>query len=660
MKLSQLCIAISLAFAAQAHANDYSLHRSQPADTSRWQCSGCSSDGTWSGEVSAGVGYLNNDGSSRFYNWNPPVYGTNSDNKHFNASLNADIEQYEDDGFYNRIVVEDLGLQRFLLQWEMGQYDGLRILGSYSETPYFWNQSSLSAYHPREDALVSGDLSKYENSVTRETFKLELKYTPHTLWKPYASMKHERKEGTTSLYSSTIPSYANAPGFIPKAVDHETLNTQVGVSYIEDLWLVDIAYRGSFFRNDKSALYYGGITNPYANHLAYEPDNDFHQFAVTGNYRLNQQTFSGRLLWSQTSSEGGLNPFPQSPVNSNTFHGETNTWQMSADYHNKLSRDTAFAISADYSDKDDNSDRNTIIGSTREKYDHTKTKLETTLTHRVAYDVKVNAGYHFKQDERSYADRKRTDEQRVFVGAQYRPNSPWQLGGKVSYSFRDGSDWQDDSSDSPNLRQYYLADKERIELRGDGSYDMTDDVQLLAELWYGNDDYAKPDIGLSEGKDYGYDLSLNFNLLDGLSGHVFYNQQIIRSEQQQANSDVVGWNRYTTKLKDDITTIGFGVSKERLLDDKLSISFDYSYSQADSKSSTTSGGYQYPDNEANSYRFEVIADYEVSENQNVQLNLRYEDYSEEDYLFNNETGTMGDVLQSYEGLYGGVYWKYRF
>ncbi|MFB1093325.1 MtrB/PioB family decaheme-associated outer membrane protein [Vibrio diabolicus] len=660
MKLSQLYIAISLAFAVQAHANDYSLQNSQPADTSRWQCSECSSDGTWSGDVSTGVGYLNNDGSSRFYNWNPPIYGTNSDNKHFNASITADIEQYEDDGFYNRIVVEDLGLQRFLMQWEMGQYDGLRVLGSYSETPYFWNQSSLSAYHPREDALVSGDLSKYDNSVTRETFKLELKYTPHTPWKPYASMKHERKEGTASLYSSTIPGYANAPGFIPKAVDNETLNTQVGVSYIEDLWLVDIAYRGSFFRNDKSAIYYGGITTPYANHLAYEPDNDFHQFAVTGSYRLDQQTFSGRLLWSQTSSEGGLNPFPQSPVNSNTFDGETNTWQMSADYHNKLSRDTAFAISADYSDKDDNSDRNTIIGSTREKYDHTKTKLEATLKYRVTSDVKVNTGYHFRQDERSYADRKRTDEQRVFVGAQYRPNRPWQLGGKVSYSFRDGSDWQDDSSDSPNLRQYYLADKERIELRGDGGYDVTNDVQLLAELWYGNDDYVKPDIGLSEGEDYGYDISVNFNLLDGLNGHVFYNQQVIRSEQQQANSDVVGWNRYTTKLKDDITTIGFGVSKEQLLDDKLSISFDYSYSQADGKSSTTSGGYQYPDNEANSYRFEVIADYEVSENQNVQLNLRYEDYSEEDYLFNNETETMGDVLQSYEGLYGGVYWKYRF
>ncbi|MEI8598827.1 MtrB/PioB family outer membrane beta-barrel protein [Vibrio sp. M60_M31a] len=45
-----------------------------------------------------------------------------------------------------------------------------------------------------------------------------------------------------------------AAGFIPKAVDRGTLNTQVGLSYVEDLWLVDVAYRGSFFRNDMSAL----------------------------------------------------------------------------------------------------------------------------------------------------------------------------------------------------------------------------------------------------------------------------------------------------------------------------------------------------------------------------------------------------------------------
>ncbi len=660
MKLSKICIAISLALSLQVHADDYSLQNAQEADTSRWNCTDCSSDGTWSGEVGVGVGYLDNDGSTRFYNWNPPLHGTTSDNKRLNGSLNADIERYEDNGFYNRFLIDDLGLQRFLLQWEIGEFDGFRLSASYGETPYYWNRSSLSAYDGSAGTLTNGDLTKYEHEVTRETFKFELKYTPKTPWQPYASMKHERKEGTTSLYSATIPSYGSGPGFIPKAVDHETLNTQVGLSYVEDLWLVDVAYRGSFFRNDMSALYYGDITNPYANQLSYEPDNDFHQFAVSGNYRLNQQTFNGRILWSQATSEGGLLPFSLSPSNSDTFRGETNTWQISADYHNKLSRETALKVSADYSDKDDESDRHDVVGATRDSYDRTKTKLEAAVTHRLNRDIRLNAGYDYTHDKREYADRKSIDEQSVYLGARYRPEAPWQLGGKLSYLFRDGSSWRNSSSDSPNLRQYYLADKDRIEFRGDGSYDLSADVQLLAEFWYGNDDYDKPDIGMSEGEDYGYDLSVNFNLAEDLNGHVFYNQQIIRSEQQHANSDVVGWNRYKTKLKDDVTTVGFGVSKDGLLEDKLTLSLDYSYSQADSESSTTSSGYQYPDNEYKSSRLEGVADYEISDNQSVQFNIRYEDYSEEDYLYNNEVSNMGDVLQDYNGIYGGVYWKYRF
>ncbi|MGY0615759.1 MtrB/PioB family decaheme-associated outer membrane protein [Vibrio sp. FJH11] len=660
MKLSKISIAVSLALSLQVQADDYSLQRAQEVDTSRWSCGECSSDGLWGGEVSVGVGYLDNDGSTRFYNWNPPIHGTASDNKHLNPSLNADLERYEDEGFYNRLLIQDLGLQRFLMQWEIGEFDGFRLLTSYSETPYYWNRSSLTAYQGSDGVLTSGDLTKYEHEVKRDTFKFELKYTPKTPWQPYASMKHERKEGTTSLYSSTIPGYGNGPGFIPKTVDHETLNTQVGVSYVEELWLVDVAYRGSFFRNDMSALYYGDVSDPYANQLSYEPDNDFHQFAVSGNYRMNQHTFNGRILWSQATSDGGLLPFSLSPSNSDTFHGETNTWQISADYHNKISRKTAFKVSADYSDKDDKSDRHDVVGATRESYDRSKTKLEATVTHNLNRDVKVNAGYDYTHDERDYADRKRTDEQSFYVGARYRPEALWQVGGKLSYSFRDGSSWQYSSSDSPNLRQYYLADKDRIELRGDGSYDITESVQLIGEIWYGNDDYAKPDIGLSEGEDYGYDLSVNFNLAEGLNGHVFYNQQMIRSEQQQANSDVVGWDRYKTKLKDDVTTVGFGVSKDGLLEDKLSLSLDYSYSQADSKTSSTSSGYQYPDNEYKSSRLEAVADYEISDNQNVQLNIRYEDYSEEDYLFNNEVSNMGDVLQDYNGIYGGVYWKYRF
>ena len=52
---------------------------------------------------------------------------------------------------------------------------------------------------------------------------------------------------------------------------------------------------------------------------------------------------------------------------------------------------------------------------------------------------------------------------------RYRPTGALQLGGKLAWSTRDGSDWRHDSAGgngSPTLRQFYLADRDRVELRG--------------------------------------------------------------------------------------------------------------------------------------------------------------------------------------------------
>ncbi|WP_275862348.1 MtrB/PioB family decaheme-associated outer membrane protein [Vibrio sp. CAU 1672] len=660
MKLSPVWIAVSMALSLSVQANaDYSLNRSSEADTSRWRCDECSSDGVWHGDIYFGLGYLDNDGSAHFNNWNPPVYGTHSSDKRISPSFNADIEQYQDDGYYNRFTAVDLGLQRFLVQWEVGQYDGLQFLGSYSESPYYRNYNGLSAYQNSSGSLLSEELSSFTTKVTRETFNLALKYTPYSPWKPYATMKHEQKQGTGTLYSTSIPGYGNVPGYLPKPIEHETLNTHAGVSYVEENWMADVAYRGSFFRNDRPALYYGTESSPYANHIAYEPDNDFHQLALSGNYRIDRQTLNGRLLWSRSTSEGGMAPFPQSPVTSDTFHGEINTFQLSADYHNRFTRQTAFKLSADYRDRDDDSDKSVVIGTDREEYDRDRTKLEAALDHRLNRSLRLKAGYDYQRDRRSYADREETEDQTLFLGARYRPDANWSLGGKIAYHFRDGSNWKNDDPDDAHLRNYYLADRDRIELRGDGTYELTSNMQLVVEAWYADDEYPTPDIGISEGKDYGYDVSINFYLDNGVSGHAFVNQQTIRSTQQQANTDVIGWGRYSSESKDNITTLGFGLSKDDLLEDTLLVSFDYSYHRGEGSTATTSS-YQYPDNESTSHRFEFTGDYQLSDNQNILINIRYENYDEDDYLFTQEAANMGDVLQSYEGLFGSVYWRYRF
>ncbi|WGY48758.1 MtrB/PioB family outer membrane beta-barrel protein [Vibrio sp. ABG19] len=75
--------------------------------------------------------------------------------------------------------------------------------------------------------------------------------------------------------------------------------------------------------------------------------------------------------------------------------------------------------------------------------------------------------------------------------------------------------------------------------------------------------------------------------------------------------------------------------------------------------SRSSNSYRYPDNRASAHRFELTGDYQISDDQNVLLNIRYEKYRESDYLFVQEEN-MGDVMQSYEGIFGAVYWRYRF
>lgn len=660
MKLSLLSVLIALALPASSlvHA-DYSLQRSASADTANWQCEPCSSNGEWYGDIQFGLGYLDNDQGARFNNWNAPVYGTGDLNKSLNPALNINMEQYEDNGYYNRITALDLGLQRFLLEWESGRYDGLRLQGSYSETPYFAGDSWLSVYHDNGSYLTSGSLDTFSPKTTRETVNLSVKYTPRSPWQPHASMKHERKTGTRALYTFVNPGLGNNPGFIPKPIENETLNTDLGISYIAKDWMTDLSYQGSFFRNDDPALYYGLAANPYQNQIAYEPDNDFHQLALSGNYRLEEQTFNSRLLWSRSTSESGMNPFPQSPVLSDSFRGEINTVQLSADYHNQLSRKTAVKVSADYLDRNDDSDRHTVIGTTRKEYDRDRTRLEVAANHKLSRSLRLNAGYEYKRDRRPYADREQTEQQAIYVGSRYRPQADWTLGGKLTYVSRDGSAWNNSDTDAPRLRQYYLADRDRLELRADGSYQFSPRVQLVVETWYADDQYPTPDIGISDGKDYGYDASVNFSLDSGVNGHAFINQQYIRAEQHHANSDVVGWNRYTTRSRDNITTLGLGLSKDDFFQDTLQLSFDYSYSRSTGETDASSNGYRYPDNRTSAHRFELTGDYQISADQNVLLNIRYEKYTESDYLFVQEEN-MGDVMQSYDGIFGAVYWRYHF
>lgn len=641
---------------AEKPYQDYSLKGAKEVDTTGWECTACSSDGEWKGSATLGAGYSDNGGSTRFNNWVPTHNGTGAV-----GTLNADLEQVNDDGEYSRFEVEDLGLKRFRVGSELGEYDGIRGSIYYSQSPYYWNDDSLSAYSGDGTTLTEGELRKFDKKSIREKIQIGLKYTPPSPWQPYADMTFEQKEGTYSFYDNRVPGVGSVPGYIQKPLSHETLNTAVGVSYLEEDWLIDAAYRASVFRNDNQALYFGPTSDPFADVRAYEPNNEFHQLSVSGNYRLDRQTVDGRLLWQESTSDGGLNVFPDSPNQKDKFDGKVNTVQVDAGYSNRLTNKASVKVRADYRDRDDRSDKNAVIGQTRPTTDRSKSGIELVGDYRYNRSWKIQGGYDYRYRSREEADRKSTNENTVYISTRYKPVGDWSAGAKASWQDRNGSSWRNDSSSSPNLRQYYLADRERLELRGDVRYQLSDSTQLSAEAWYGDEDYPTPDIGRSSGKDYGYDATIDYQHDDNTVGYAYLNYQQIESKQQNANSNAPDFSRYSSELTDEAVVIGVGGNKNNLMDKQLDVGVDYSYSYGKGKTTTTSNtDFDYPDNRSQGHRLELNGTYRVDDRQSLKLNIRYENYDEDDYLFASDEGSLGSVNQDYDGYFGMVSWEYKY
>lgn len=652
MRHYTLCLPLLTAFASQA-ADDYDLQRAQATDAERWRCNACEPYQGWYGSVGLGVGYMNDDGASRFRNWVPTNY-----DQGMLGTLNTDLDYRGEGSEYGHIEATDLGLKRFSIATEAGHYDGLRGRFEYRESPYYWNRG-VSVYQGEGGVLSAGPLTPFDKETLRKQVSLGLKFTPKSPWQPHASLRHETRRSTLTGYTSTLPGIGAMPGWLPIPQDQKTTLMDAGVSYLAKGWLVDLSYYGSLYTNEHLSLYYGNQANPYLNDRAYEPDNDYHRLTLSGRRSWDRQSLTGRVMMSQATSSGGLNPFANTPVTQDNFNGRVETWQADARWLNRLSRSLTLKASAEHHDRQDKSDRQVVIGKLRPPTDRSHTKGDLGATYRLSRAIKLEGGYLYRGDRREEADRRETDLHTLYVRGRYQPVGPWSAGTRLSLSRRTGSEWLGDSGGSPTLRQYYLADRDRAELRGDFTWQVNDPLTLTAEAWWAEDSYPEPDIGRTQDRDYGVDLSASWSLPEQLDLNLFLNQQWIGSDQQHAYAYAPDWAPYQTRVRDEISTLGLGLTKRKALERDLTLGLDYSYSYGRGRNEA-SAGYDYPDLTSTLHRLSGYALYQLDERQALKLDLRYERVSDEDYLYLGEEANLGEWNQHYGGYFGGVSWLYHF
>ena len=166
-------------------------------------------------------------------------------------------------------------------------------------------------------AAVSASQPEQVLKVVREKAGVGISYMIDKRWTAFGNFSHESREGARPFGGPFFFNYpfANNGGVyeIPRPIDDSTVNINGGARFSGNVWNMEFAYSGSFFRHGNRSFDFEvpfslspvvpGLVSPTltAGSFSYEPNNDYHHLSAS---------FSRKLAWngqfSLTASGGRM------------------------------------------------------------------------------------------------------------------------------------------------------------------------------------------------------------------------------------------------------------------------------------------------------------------------------------------------------------------
>ncbi|MCL1164377.1 MtrB/PioB family decaheme-associated outer membrane protein, partial [Shewanella chilikensis] len=272
---------------------------------------------------------------------------------------------------------------------------------------------------------------------------------------------------------------------------------------------------------------------------------------------------------------------------------------------------------------------NPVSGAIRQNplLDTERHALKLNASYRLAPGYRLQTGYDFKQLERSYGEREETRDHNLWAKLGMQLFTPLKLDLKASFGERDGSRYEaaelTSSETQSLLRKYHLADRRRTAMELGLQYTPLSWMTLDLNSHYAFDDYQETVIGLTESRDYGYDLNLTMQLSKQLSVYGFVGQQWIASKQSGDQSAT-----WYSDIDDSFINLGAGIAYSGLLDERLTLGADYQF--ADSEGETCIGSAQYDDYYSFNHSVELYGRYHLNDAMALKVSYRYERYFDTD------------------------------
>jgi MtrB/PioB family decaheme-associated outer membrane protein len=629
-------------------------------DTSDWDCQLCAPSNGWEIDAEAGVGYVADD---EFYFGN--YSGLDDDGTYLSGDLFA--RYWSTHGDQLRLEGYRLGQDSRAILVKGGRQSLYKLRASYQAipvrqydstvTPYRGNGSdklTLPAgwvYAPTTQGMTQLDSEKHGVKIKQDwdIYKAGLTYTPTQHWNYDVDFRRIERDGQ-DIYAGSF--FFNAAEFT-RPIDYHTDEVEAKLGYTARDWQLGLGYNGSYFNNANKSLtwdnaYTGGATGS-TGRLALPPDNEAHQFSLSGSMRLPAKTtVNANVSLGRMNQDENLLPYSTIGPNSSpggSANAKVDTTNVNLRAVSSPIDKFTFEGQFRYNQRDNKTPEKT--------YDYVVTDLAPSPTpvKNVAYDydrynytlggsyridtrTRVHAGIDHENYKRSDQERNDTRTNRISTRLDTRPIDIADMNIEFYTERRDGSDYDQITNvanpQNPLMRLYNMADRDRTGIKSYISVLAGERASFGVNVEASKDKYDNTSIGLDESSYAGLGFDISYLITRDITSYASTHWE--RSKSNQANSQNFSSPDWTGDTNDKFFTGTIGLKYPGIFRN-LGANVEYTYAKSTGQIDTDTGGVEsdFPNLETRFHQVKLGLDYPYSKSLSLKFGYLFQKYNADDW-----------------------------
>jgi MtrB/PioB family decaheme-associated outer membrane protein len=694
---------ISIAVAACLNAAAARAEEPAAPDTSGWTCSKCPFPQGYEAEVELGGGYLD-DSSAKFGDY------TGLDDKGGYVVADAEGTYAGEDGYAMSYELTDLGLNSRAIRLEggvQGTYDYAlwydrvpHSIWDTTRTPYSGNGTRdltlpsnwVDAGSTAGMTSLDADLHDVDVGYDRDRYGVAGRY----LWGRNliltVDFRRDKRDGTRSQFGS----FGSTSTQLLAPVDDSTDRVTAGLRYQESRWFVELAYNGSFYRNDADSWRWQNPFTPMVSgadvgQMSGAPGNDYNELALSagmyglpGNTTVAFSAATGKGTQDQSFLPYTINPdVYTTPLPIGNLNGDIDVTRFDLTLTSRPMAPLRLRGSLTYDERKDSSkqaafdsvvytDMLPVLGTeVNPLYGFERFRALGSADWALMDSVTIGAGGEYRELKRTGTPQEVKSDTLLdgWGKVEYRPSGYLGLvlraGAQETTPDKYNLDVAATNGQNPYMRLYNMAYRFRQygELVANvalGSLPLS----LSGTVYYADDGYDKTQVGLTSGLYQRYALDLNWTVNDKVTAYV--NGGFDTNDTEQWGASTWSYRDWKGSVDDTYTTIGAGISAKLM--DKLSLDLGYTWAQGDSRTQiqgTNAGRFPKVTSDLNSLKADIR--YAASEKLDLLFTWWYENLDSKDWALQGiGPATLPNVLAlgadpyNYSVNYVTLSARYRF